>query len=151
MVYLGLGSNLGDKRVNIMKALSLITERVGDILALSDFYKSQSWGYESLQTYLNVAIALETELTPEDLLVETQQIEYAIGRKSKTIRGQYQDRVIDIDILLYKDRIIQTSDLTIPHPLLHQRQFVLKPLSEIAAHVIHPILNTTITELFLKI
>jgi len=146
-VYLGLGSNLGDKQTYINTALALLTERVGVILALSGFYETEPWGYESPETYQNVAVAIQTDLEPAALLLTTQAIERDIGRNHKTTNGKYRDRVIDIDILLYDDLILQTQTLTIPHPLMHQRPFVLQPLNEIAPHIIHPILHKTIAEL----
>ena len=146
-VYLGLGSNLGDKRENIKKALAIITERVGNILTLSGFYETQPWGYDSSETYLNVAVGIETDLKPEELLFVTQDIERVTGRREKTTRGEYHDRIIDIDILLYDNLILQTPELTIPHPLMHLRDFVLMPLSEIAPEKVHPVSGKTIAEL----
>ena len=148
MKYLGLGSNLGHKRRNIESALALISERVGEIRTLSDFYETHPWGYKSKETYLNIAIAVETELKPAELLISTQAIERDTGRKNKTINGEYRDRTIDIDILLYDDLILQSTTLTIPHPLMHRRTFVLQPLAEIAPHVIHPVLGKSIEELY---
>lgn len=148
IVYLGLGSNLGDKRKNIEKALALIAERVGDVRALSGFYETPSWGYISSHTYLNAVARIETPLRPEDLLFATQDIERESGRTEKTIGRAYRDRIIDIDILLYGDLVIQTPLLTIPHPLMHQRAFVLQPLSEISPDLIHPVLGKTIAEIY---
>ncbi len=148
IVYLGLGSNLGDKRKNIEKALALIAERVGDVRALSGFYETPSWGYTSSHTYLNAVARIETPLRPEDLLFATQDIERESGRTEKTIGRAYRDRIIDIDILLYGDLVIQTPLLTIPHPLMHQRAFVLQPLSEISPDLIHPVLEKTIAEIY---
>ncbi len=147
-VYLGLGSNLGDKQKNIKKALTLIAERVGEILALSDFYETHPWGYDSSEIYLNAVAKVETELKPEELLVVTQEIERKTGRREKTVNGEYHDRIIDIDILLYGDLIVHTPKLTIPHPLMHQRIFVLQPLFEIAPDVVHPVLGKTIEEIY---
>ena len=146
-VYLGLGSNQGGKLENIKKAVTLISERVGDILALSGFYKTQPWGYTSSEIYLNAAVWINTMLNPESLLSVTQDIEREVGRKEKTTTDGYHDRIIDIDILLYNDLIIQTECLTIPHPLMHQRLFVLQPLSEIAPDFVHPVFGKTIAEL----
>jgi 2-amino-4-hydroxy-6-hydroxymethyldihydropteridine diphosphokinase len=147
IAYLSLGSNLGDKRRNIENALVLITERVGEIRALSGFIETEPWGYDSDEHYLNIAVEVVTELKPVELLVVTQAIERDAGRKNKTINGEYHDRTMDIDILLYDDLIINTSDLTIPHPLMHLRTFVLQPLSEIAPHVTHPVLRKSIAEI----
>ncbi|MDR1115322.1 MAG: 2-amino-4-hydroxy-6-hydroxymethyldihydropteridine diphosphokinase [Tannerella sp.] len=147
-VFLGLGSNLGNRQENMEKALALIAGRVGDILTLSGFYETSSWGYKSTETYLNVVAKVEIGLSPSGLLAATQAIEREIGRKEKTINGEYHDRVIDIDILLYGDLITRTPELTIPHPLMLQRQFVMRPLSEIAPDVHHPVLGKTMEELY---
>ena len=147
LVYLGLGSNLGDKQKNINKALELIAERVGEVLALSDFYETQPWGYESEETYINAAAKVDTSLNPGELLRITQQIEQDTGRTEKTTNGIYHDRIIDIDILLYNNIAMQSPELTIPHPLMHRRAFVLQPLAEIASDVIHPVLEKTIKDL----
>ena len=146
-VFLGLGSNLGDKRKNIEKAITLISERVGEILALSDFYETEPWGYASTNSYINAAVKAETMLLPEELLSVAQEIEKESGRDKKTSSGDYLDRIIDIDILLYDDLILQTPFLTIPHPLMHKRLFVLQPLFEIAPDVLHPVSGKTITEI----
>ncbi len=147
-VYLGLGSNIGDRLAFIRKALTLIAERVGEILTLSNYYESPPWGYDSTASYQNLVLAISTELNPLSLLTATLEIEKKVGRQHKTLNGNYQDREIDIDILLYDDLILQTPALTIPHPLMHQRPFVLKPLAEIAPHLIHPILKKSIAELY---
>lgn len=131
IVYLGLGSNLGDRQAYIQKAIRLFAERVGVLSAVSNFYESPSWGYISANNYLNVAVKVETTLKPEALLAVTQEIERAVGRQQKTTQGEYCDREIDIDILLYDNLTISTANLTIPHPLMHQRPFVLHPLAEI--------------------
>ena len=145
-VFLGLGSNLGDKRGYIKKALVFIEERVGEIIALSGFYETLPYGYNSSDTYINAVVEISTYIDPTELLLLTQDIEREIGRNNKTVNGEYQDRVIDIDILLYDDLILQTAELTIPHPDMHKREFVLKPLSEIAPGFIYPLTGKTITE-----
>jgi len=148
MIFLGLGSNLGDRRRNIESALALIAEKVGTIRALSGCHETQPWGYDSKEYFLNMAIEVETELNPEELLTVTQAIERELGRYQKTVNGKYRDREIDIDILLYDDLILQSPALTIPHPLMHQRPFVLQPLAEIAPHLIHPVFKRTISDLY---
>ena len=132
MIYLSLGSNLGDKEGNILRAYALIEQRIGHIVRKSSLHRTAPWGFESSNDFLNSVIAIETSLTPHELLTETQRIEKEIGRTTKTsANGTYQDRLIDIDILIYNDLIIDEPDLQIPHPLMNQRDFVLNPLKEI--------------------
>lgn len=129
--YLSLGTNLGDKEQNLLSAISEIRRRIGPVKAQSAFLATRPWGFESPHTFLNAAIRIETALSPFDLLHQTQQIERDMGRKHKSVNGQYHDRIIDIDILLYDDLHIATPELTIPHPHMHERDFVLIPLKEI--------------------
>lgn len=145
-VFLGLGSNLGDKSLNLNRAIQLIGIEVGEVLNVSSFYQSFPSGFDSENLFLNAVILISTELTPLDLLSETQRIEKKIGRKEKT-KNEYNDREIDIDILMYDNQIINLPRLTIPHKYLHKRDFVLMPLSEIAPDLVHPVLNKTIKEL----
>jgi 2-amino-4-hydroxy-6-hydroxymethyldihydropteridine diphosphokinase len=128
------------------KALALIAGRVGVVLTLSGFYETSPWGYESAKTYLNAVARVETGLSPFETLSVTQTIEKESGRTEKTINGEYHDRIIDIDILLYDRLILQTSELTIPHPQMLRRQFVMQPLLEIAPSLIHPVSGKTIAE-----
>lgn len=136
-VYLSLGTNLGNKEQNLLTAIAEIGRRIGPIKAQSAFLATEPWGFESENTFLNAAIRIETNLSPIALLDETQQIERDMGRTQKSSANcqlstvNYQDRIIDIDILLYDDLHIDTPRLTIPHPLMQQRDFVLIPLKEI--------------------
>ena len=131
--YLGLGTNLGDdKAANLRQAVDMLHEQAGHVLACSTFIESEPWGFESANTFLNAVIAVDTPYTPHQLLTITQAIERAMGRTHKSINGNYTDRIIDIDILLYDDIVIDTPELTIPHPLILQRDFVYRPLMEIA-------------------
>lgn len=138
-VYLGLGSNLGDRAGNLREAIRLIGERVGQVTRQSSFIETDPWGFDSANRFLNAAILCETERSPREVLMATQEIERDLGRKSKTLTAhhssltthQYSDRPIDIDILLYDDLTVDEPDLQIPHPLMHQRDFVMKPLKEI--------------------
>ncbi len=130
-VYLGLGTNLGDKVQNLKDAISRISDAVGRILRQSSFIETEPWGFESENTFLNAVVCCETEKTPREVLLLTQQIERDMGRKQKSVSVGYVDRPIDIDILLYDDLTVDEPDLKIPHPLMHQRDFVMIPLEEI--------------------
>lgn len=147
-VYLGLGTNLGDKEANLRTAIYKLQERIGKQVSLSSFYETAPWGFESDHSFLNAAIGLETILSPIEILHITQEIEKELGRTKKSVNGSYSDRLIDIDILLYDNLVLQTPELTIPHPLMTERDFVMKPLIEIAGNVIHPIRQKTLSELY---
>jgi 2-amino-4-hydroxy-6-hydroxymethyldihydropteridine diphosphokinase len=146
-LFLGFGSNLGFKKENILNAYSEIEKRIGKIISRSAFYITNPQGFESVNYFLNSACEVECSMDVYSAFVETQFIEKLIGRTSKSNNGIYSDRIIDIDILLADDLVIDTPELTIPHPLLHTRRFVLEPLAEIAPDYIHPILHKTILQL----
>ena len=146
IAYLALGTNIGNKRRNMITAAALLAERVGDVLALSGFYETEPWGFQSENTFLNAALQLETALSPLEILKATQEIEIEMGRTQKS-NGAYHDRIIDIDILLYDDLVLQTPELTLPHPLMHERLFVMEPLAEIAPNVIHPVFKKPVISL----
>jgi 2-amino-4-hydroxy-6-hydroxymethyldihydropteridine diphosphokinase len=145
-VILGLGSNLGVKETNIKLAITLIEEQIGLIVAQSALFASESWGYESANSYLNACIIAETALTPNECILSTESIERSMGR-FKSATNNYVDRVIDLDILFFDDLILHTEQLIVPHPFVQERMFVLKPLSEIAPDFIHPKLGKTIRTL----
>ncbi|MBP3713858.1 MAG: 2-amino-4-hydroxy-6-hydroxymethyldihydropteridine diphosphokinase [Phocaeicola sp.] len=147
-VYLGLGTNLGDKEVQLRTAVNEIEKRIGRVMTLSAFYTTTPWGFTSEHTFLNAACALETSLNPYELLSVTQDIEKNLGRKHKSVDHHYTDRLIDIDILFFDEIIIHEPGLQIPHPLLTKRDFVLKPLVEIAPDLVHPINHLTIRKLW---
>lgn len=130
-VYLGLGTNLGQREENLQLALKKIQESVGEISRLSSTYKTEPWGFQSKNYFLNAAVCVDTELSPREVLKATQKIEKEMGRKVKSKNGVYHDRIIDIDILLYGDVVVDEPDLKIPHPLIEQRDFVKIPLNEI--------------------
>ena len=147
-VYLGLGSNLGNRQQNIEDAVRLVQERVGQVVRQSSLMESEPWGFESCHNFLNAVILCQTTKSPHEVLTLTQQIERDLGRIKKSTRlpvekttrlpvsqeasgRQYADRPIDIDILLYDDLTVDEPDLKIPHPLMHKRDFVMKPLREI--------------------
>ncbi|WP_278630839.1 2-amino-4-hydroxy-6-hydroxymethyldihydropteridine diphosphokinase [Parabacteroides goldsteinii] len=146
IAYLALGTNIGNKRRNMITAAALLAERVGDVLALSGFYETEPWGFQSENTFLNAALQLDTSLSPLELLKATQEIEIEMGRTQKS-NGAYHDRIIDIDILLYDNLVLQTPELTLPHPLMHERLFVMESLAEIAPNVIHPVFKKPVISL----
>ena len=130
-VYLGLGSNIGKREENIDKAIEMLDESVGNVSLRSSFFKSKPWGFRSDNDFLNVCVLCLSGLSPHDVLTETQHIEKDLGRNEKTTDGVYHDRLIDIDILLYDNLHVNEPDLKIPHPLMNERDFVMKPLKEI--------------------
>ncbi|MBE6308197.1 MAG: 2-amino-4-hydroxy-6-hydroxymethyldihydropteridine diphosphokinase [Bacteroidales bacterium] len=146
-VYLGLGTNTGNKNENLARAIELLSLALGSPVALSGIIESEPWGFESENRFLNCVAAFDTTLSPTLLLDTTEEIERTLGRTRKSLNGQYSDRIIDIDILFYGNEIIENERLNIPHPLLHKRDFVLLPLQEIAPQLVHPRLHKSIEEL----
>ena len=130
-VYFSLGSNLGDKAGNIREAINRIGELIGEVDRQSTLLITEPWGFESDNSFVNAAVRCITTLSPFEILHLTQDIERAMGRTVKSSDGQYHDRIIDIDILMYDDIHITTPELTLPHPLMTERDFVMIPLSEI--------------------
>lgn len=143
IVYLSLGSNLGDQIANLERAHGELT-KLGAITSVSSLYKTEPVGLMGQPWFLNQAIALETSLAPLALLKETQKIENTLGRV-RTVR--FGPRTIDIDILLYDDVVAETPELTLPHPRMLERRFVLQPLSEIVPQIIYPVLEKNIQTL----
>ena len=146
-VCLSLGSNLGPRETYLRKALQALDKELGILVKCSSFYETLPWGFSSDSLFLNAAACYDTLLSPEEVLAVTQQIEKSLGRKEKSRQGQYADRCIDIDILLYDDRVIETPDMILPHPHMAERMFVLEPLAEIMPHLLHPLLKKTILQL----
>ncbi len=146
-VYLGLGTNLGDKDRNLRRAVGHLQKKIGNVLSLSSFYETAPWGFVSEHSFLNAVACLETELAPADVLRRTQEIEKKMGRTHKSVDNVYTDRLIDIDLLLYDGQILDSHELVLPHPYLAQRRFVLEPLCEIAPTLRHPVLGKTIRQL----
>jgi len=141
-VYISLGTNLGNKSQNLQQAVSQMASlAVNDILC-SKLYETSPWKMDSKNSFANQAAYFQTELDPHELLTALQQIENNMGRPSERMEKQgYADRTIDLDIIYYGDHSINTQDLTIPHPLMHKRTFVLEPLCEIAPNFMHPVLQ----------
>lgn len=139
--YLSLGSNLGDKAENINSAVELLSERAGKVLKVSSNYETEPDGFVSENRFVNIALSLDTPLEALALLDVCEQIEKDLGRKTKSVNLNYSDRVIDIDILYFNNMQLATDRLTLPHPRMHKRTFVLEPLAEIAPKFRHPILG----------
>jgi len=142
-VYLSLGSNLGDRRANLRNAIGKLLN-VGNLLAVSSFYETEPVEFTEQPWFLNCAVALQTELNADDFLKEIISIEREMGRQRTAPKGP---RTIDIDILLFGKAVIHQPQLTIPHPAMHQRRFVLEPLAEIAPDAQHPVLKKTAREM----
>ena len=142
--FLLLGSNLGDRLVYMDNARKLIKRKVGKLVAISSVYQTAPWGNEGQAAFLNQVIGVETKLTPEQLLKATQAIEKSEGR---TPGEKWAPRTLDIDILFFGDEVINTSDLTIPHPEIANRRFTLEPLLEVEPDLLHPVLKKTVRKL----
>lgn len=128
--FLGLGTNLGNKEENLKEALRLTDLLIGKVVRKSGMLESAPWGFASENSFMNMVVVVETDLSPLELLQQTQQIEKKIGRTSKS-SGSYADRLIDIDVLLYEDIEVDLPELKIPHPLMKERDFVMMPLREV--------------------
>jgi 2-amino-4-hydroxy-6-hydroxymethyldihydropteridine diphosphokinase len=143
------GSNMGDRLANLNSAVELLQIEEGcSVYALSCIYETGSWGITDRPEYLNQAIDLRTELSPEALLKRLLYIEQAMGRER---REKWESRLIDIDIIFFNDIILQTSTLAIPHPYFQERRFALVPVVEIAGELVHPLLKKTVTTLLQEV
>lgn len=150
-IILSLGGNEKETKQSFENAILLIETNIGEINLKSKIYTSEAWGFkEKTAAFLNQIIEIETVLLPKEILLKTQEIEKKLGRTTKSISANYQDRIIDIDILFYENLIFKSPQLTIPHYLLHKRKFILEPLSEILPNFMHPLLNKTIKNLLLS-
>ncbi len=150
IVYFSIGSNLGNRLLNIQKAVDLLKLRIGTVEKISSVYENPPLGFESDSQFYNICLSVKTSLTPIDVLNETQKIELEIGRVSKTKKNIYSSRIIDLDILLYDNVIVNTPRLIIPHPLYRFRKFVLVPLNEIMSEAIDPITLESINHILNK-
>lgn len=130
-LFVSLGSNIGDKQQNIERAIALIDDKIGSVVKKSSFYTTEPVGFKSDNYFINAAIEVKTNLPIYRILKITQKIERLMGRTQKSSKGVYHDRVIDIDILMYGNKKIHSARLTVPHPRMYERDFVMQPLREI--------------------
>lgn len=144
LVYLSLGSNVGDREANLKNALVRLQD-LGNIISLSSLYETEPVEVTAQPWFLNAVVALETEKMPKQLLASLLRVEQEMGRCRLQKKGP---RTIDIDILLFGNSVVAAKELTIPHPAMHERRFVLEPLAEIAPEQRHPVFKRTIRELF---
>jgi len=148
LAYIGIGSNLGNRQKNCLRAIELLKEKKIIVTKRSSLYETEPWGIKDQPKFLNMVIEIETKLNPEELLVILKDLENEVGRKESLKWGP---RIIDLDILLVDNLVLNQDDLIIPHPLMHKRDFVLRPLAEIAPDVKHPLLKLSIDELMQKL
>jgi 2-amino-4-hydroxy-6-hydroxymethyldihydropteridine diphosphokinase len=134
IVSLSLGSNLGDKVTNLKNAINQISKQIGEVFAVSSYVESKPWGFESENDFLNACCLVKTKMSVDDFISVTQQIEREMGRKVRE-RNDYQDRIIDIDVIFFGDQIVNNNKLTIPHKNFRKRDFVLNPLSQISNQI----------------
>lgn len=145
--YVLFGSNLGDREGIFASACLLINNRCGRVVAVSSSYESEPWGFEAEEWFLNRVIVVETGLAPDALMRQLLEIEAELGRVRHPEAHGYASRTADLDILYFGHRVIRTQRLTVPHPRLHQRRFALVPMCEVAPDFVHPVFQTTQTEL----
>lgn len=147
-LYLLLGGNIGEKQKIFSKVWTSLNLKIGKITSQSAIYETEPWGFESPDLFWNQVLELSTNLSPEEVLAQTQQIETELGRIRKA--NQYSSRLIDIDILFYGNQIINQENLTVPHPRIQERKFALVPLCEIAPELLHPVLRKSMRQLLVE-
>jgi 2-amino-4-hydroxy-6-hydroxymethyldihydropteridine diphosphokinase len=144
--YLLLGSNIEDRQTHLKKAQAAIAARIGTVKKTSSYYESQAWGDTEQENYWNICVEVSTTLSAEEVLTTALSIEKEMGRVRS---GQWSPRTIDIDILFYGKEIIQTKDLTVPHPRLPERNFALVPMMELNGEFVHPVLELSVEDIYL--
>ncbi len=148
VAYIGIGSNLGKREENCLHAIELLQRREIIVKKRSALYETEPWGITKQPRFINMAVEIETRLEPKDLLGVLKEIEKVMGREKSPKWGP---RIIDLDILLFDDMVLKEDELEIPHPLMHERDFVLRPLCEIAPDRIHPLLKMRICDLMQRL
>ncbi|MBR5323734.1 MAG: 2-amino-4-hydroxy-6-hydroxymethyldihydropteridine diphosphokinase [Muribaculaceae bacterium] len=147
VVYLSLGSNMGNRENVLALSIEEIGKRIGTVTKVSSKHETEPWGFISTNKFINMAIEVDTELSSQEVSERVHKIEDDLGRTRSNNAAGYEDRVIDIDILMIDNIISDESDLTLPHPKMHLREFVIFPLCEIAPNIIHPILGCSIKDI----
>lgn len=146
-VLLGLGTNLGKKEQNLNHAIDMVKKEIGAVQAISSIYQTPPWGFESKEYFFNQVIAVQTVLTPSELMIAIKKIESTMGRLQREQGQGYQDRIIDLDILDYAGEVMDLEHVTIPHPKMSERSFVLLPLQEVDQFWVHPTSKMSILDL----
>ena len=150
-LFLSIGTNLGNRQLNIDTALNLVGERIGTVLKKSSIIETEPWGFSSENLFYNIAVKVETELQISQILFETKRIEQEMGRTSKSVSEDFCDRIIDLDLIFFDNLVLTTQDLCLPHPKMTERLFVLQPMAEIAPNMTHPVLGKTIKQLLIEL
>lgn len=150
-LFLSIGTNLGNRQLNIDTALNLVGERIGTVLKKSSIIETEPWGFSSDNLFYNIAVKVETELQISQILFETKRIEKEMGRTSKSVSEDFCDRIIDLDLIFFDNLVLTTQDLCLPHPKMTERLFVLQPMAEIAPNMTHPVLGKTIKQLLIEL
>ena len=145
--YLLLGGNIHPRKAYLKKAIELISKEIGAVRKVSSVYESEPWGFEATVPFLNRVVVVETSFGPLALLKKTQEIERRSGRLEKSENGKYASRTLDIDILFFDDEVLHLPELTLPHPRMAERRFVLVPLAEVAPEKNHPVLGKSCLQL----